>query len=142
MKKSQISLEILFSIGFVIFIFIILLAFTMERRQDVRETEATLKEKAECYKLSNLISGVYTAGKGTGLIETLEYDVDIDVEEGSIFVGEGEFFCNFPVSSVKNPNPPEGQEQDLFSLCEGSITLNHTGDYVAIKNDEEFVCGV
>lgn len=130
MKKSQISLELLFVIGFVIFVFIILLAFTMERRYEMGKLEITFKEKAECYKLSNLISGVYNSNSGTGLIETLKYDVEIDADEGSIFIGEGRYFCTFPISSVRHTDSGEAK----FDLTPGSITLNNTDGVVKIKN--------
>lgn len=128
MKKSQISVELLFAIGFVIFIFIILLAFTMDRRHEVKEAEITLKEKAECYKLSDLISGVFTSGIGTGLTETLEYNAEVDAGEGSILMGSGRFFCTFPISSVINPAGTN------FNLSEGSIMLNNTNGTVVIEN--------
>ncbi|MDP2906810.1 MAG: hypothetical protein Q8O03_02620 [Nanoarchaeota archaeon] len=130
MKKAQISLEILFVIGFVIFVFIILLAFTMERRHEIGELEEAFKEKAECYKLSNLISGVYSSNSGTGLIETLKYEAEIDADEGSIFIGEGRYFCTFPISSVRHTDSGE----KIFSLNKGSITLNNTDGVVKIKN--------
>lgn len=130
MRKSQISLELLFVIGFAIFVFIILLAFTMERRHEIGELEITFKEKAECYKLSNLISGVYNSNSGTGLIETLKYEAEIDADEGSIFIGEGRYFCTFPISSVRHTDSGEA----AFSLTEGSITLNNTDGVVKIKN--------
>ena len=128
MKKSQVSIELLFAIGFVIFVFIILLAFTMERRYEVRKTEVTLKEKEECYKLSNFISGVYTLGTGAEVIINLKYDAEIDAEEGSIFVGEGRFFCTFPINSVTNSIGTN------FNLSEGIVTLNNTDGTVVIQN--------
>lgn len=131
MKKSQISVEILFIIGFTIFVFIILLAFTMERRHEIGEIEETFEEKAECYKLSNLISGVYNSNSGTGLIETLKYRAEIDADEGSIFIGEGRYFCTFPISSVENTDYPG---ETIFNLEKGSITLNNTDGVVKIIN--------
>lgn len=128
MKKAQISVEILFAIGFALFIFIILLAFTMERRYEVKKMEITLKEKEECYKLSNLISEVFTSGVETGMMETLKYDVEINSGEGSISVGEGEFFCTFPISAVMSPT------ETTFTLNKGSITLNNTNGTVVIQN--------
>lgn len=131
MKKAQISLELLFIIGFAIFVFIILLAFTMERRYEIGELEITFQEKAECYKLSNLISGVYNSNSGTGMIETLKYDAEIDADEGSIFIGEGRYFCTFLISSVRHTDYPE---ETSFNLDKGSITLNNTGGVVEIEN--------
>lgn len=130
MRKAQTSLEFLFAIGFAIFVFIILLAFTMERRYEIRKTEATLNEKSECYKLSNLISGVFNAGDDTGLVEDLKYDAEINADDGSIFVGEGKFFCTIPISSVKHTDSGETS----FALTKGSITLNNTNNIVVIKN--------
>lgn len=128
MKRSQISVEILFAVGFVVFIFIILLAFTMDRRYEMGKLEITLKEKAECYKISDLISGVFNAGIGTSITETLEYDAEVDTAEGSIFVGDDRFFCTFPVSAVSNP------QGSVFNLSEGSIALNNTNGTVVIQN--------
>lgn len=128
MRKSQISIEILFSIGFSIFVFIVLLGFTMDKRQEVSETETTLEEKAECHKISNLISGVYSAGPGTGLIETLVLDASIDADN-SITVGS--YTCKpsiSPYSIEFNHDHPE-------KLCKGDIVLNNTieGNMMIVK---------
>lgn len=129
MKRSQIGVELIFVIGFVIVVFIILLGFTMNRKHDISETEIFLKEKEECYKLSNMISGVHTSGIGTGIIMDLKYDAEIDTGEGSIFVGEEKFFCTFPISAVTT-DPIESN----FNLNKGSITINNTNGTVVIKN--------
>lgn len=128
MKKSQISVELLFAVGFVVLIFIILLAFTMERRYEVSKTEITLNEKAECYKLSNLISGVFNSGTGTGMTENLKYNAEIDSSEGSIFIGEGRFFCTFPIKGVTGPTGT------IFNISKGEISLNNTNGTLVIQN--------
>ena len=128
MKKAQISVELLFTVGFVVFIFIILLIFTMERKYDVGKMEITLDEKAECYRLSNLISGVYTSGSGTGITAKLKYDTEINGDEGNIFVGEGRFFCTIPINSITD------SVASNFNLNKGIITINNTDATVVIKN--------
>lgn len=72
-KKSQVSVEFLFVIGVVIFIFIILLAMTLENRVDIRDAEHILKKRAECLRLSNLISEIYNAGHGTEISTKTNY---------------------------------------------------------------------
>ena len=77
MKKSQISMEFMFTIGIVFFIFLIVLFFTFERRTDLRETEDILKLKNECYKISNFISAVYAGGDGTNITTKTTYVISI-----------------------------------------------------------------
>ena len=42
MKKAQVSLEFMFAIGLIVFIFLLIFYFTFERRMEINQTEKIL----------------------------------------------------------------------------------------------------
>ncbi|MBS3125967.1 hypothetical protein J4453_00800 [Candidatus Woesearchaeota archaeon] len=65
MKRSQISTEFLFSIGIIMFIFLILLAFIMARQNDVRDTQSFVNRQNECLKIASLLASLSETGDGS-----------------------------------------------------------------------------
>lgn len=65
MRKSQISIEFMFTLGIIFFIFLIIFGFIINRRTEVKETEDYLEKRAECMKISSMISSVFAGGDGT-----------------------------------------------------------------------------
>mgnify|MGYP001591403797 CR=1 FL=1 len=62
MKKGQISTEVMYSIGVMIFIFIILTGISFNRRSEVRKLDEFIEKRNECLKIANLLTSINTFG--------------------------------------------------------------------------------
>ncbi|HLD11965.1 MAG TPA: hypothetical protein VJB87_00040 [Candidatus Nanoarchaeia archaeon] len=62
MKQGQLAVETLFAVGAVIMLFIIVLAFTVIKQQELSSTEVFVAAHAECLSLADTLSGVKTLG--------------------------------------------------------------------------------
>lgn len=74
-KKGQISIEFLFSIGIVLVIFIMLIFLSFEKTKEVRGIEKILDKKAECIRMANMISGVFSLGPGAEKTSYTDYRI-------------------------------------------------------------------
>ena len=75
--KGQVAIEGMMSIGIILLLFLIIFAFTFERRVELIKTENYLNKRQECLKFSNLISSVYTAGDGTIMNASTTYVISV-----------------------------------------------------------------
>jgi len=87
MRKSQISIEFLFSIGIIVFIFLIILAFIMGRQADVRDNQSFINRQNECLKISSLLTSISEGGDGTAVQVNTPFFVTF-YEDGLIKVEE------------------------------------------------------
>ncbi|MFH0798254.1 MAG: hypothetical protein V1906_02470 [Candidatus Woesearchaeota archaeon] len=74
-KKGQVSTEFIFSLGIVIVIFLMLIYLSFEKTKEVRDTESMLDKKAECIRMANMISGVFSLGPGTEKLSHTDYRI-------------------------------------------------------------------
>ena len=132
MKRGQISTEFLFAIGTVVIIFLIILAFSFERRNDIKDTESSLSKKNECLKISNFITEIFIGGEGALANAKIGYDVSIQGEARMLCV-DNDFCCSFPINRVSKETGPIGNG-NIFSLTKGDIILKNINNYVVIKN--------
>jgi len=72
-KKGQISTEFIFSLSIVIVVFLMLIYLNFEKMKEVRDTEKMLDKKAECIRVANMISGVFSIGQGTEKFSHTDY---------------------------------------------------------------------
>lgn len=76
-RKSQVSMEFLFAIVFVLLVLLLLLGFIFQRRSELADTKDFLGKKAECLRIASLISSVYSGGDGTTANINTDYLVTI-----------------------------------------------------------------
>ena len=87
-KKGQsVATEFIFAVGAIVFIFIFLLSFVFEEKADVVDKEENLDRRAECLRISNLLSSVSAGGPGTEVKTKATGMVTIQ-ENNVIYVGE------------------------------------------------------
>ena len=63
-KKGQISIEIMYSVGVLLLIFIMLSSVTFTKKVDVERTRETVQKKNDCVMISNALQRVATLGDG------------------------------------------------------------------------------
>jgi len=88
-KKAQISLEVLYSVGIMIIIFIILTGISFERKNTLNRLDSYLERKNECYRIANIIDGVHANGDNTIATFTIINPVDIQTNGVIIVQDEG-----------------------------------------------------
>jgi len=126
MKKAQVSVEFVFAIGMIIFIFLFILYFTFERTIELRDTEKILADKEECNKLADMITMAYIT-KSNHLIE-LEKDATVGIISQSITVGESDYPCTFPINQIKDPG------DGTIELVAGDVDINYSSGEVEVQN--------
>jgi len=125
-SKTQISLEFLFAIGVVLFIFIFLTIFTIEKRAEVSFAANYLEAKTDCSKLASLINAVYLT---TNSNITFKLNNNATISSGLIEVEKNSqtvSFCTFtaPLSNGSN----------TIKLTLGSVNLRNVNNTVVVKN--------
>ncbi|MBU2638020.1 MAG: hypothetical protein KJ955_03540 [Nanoarchaeota archaeon] len=126
MKKAQVSMEFLFAIGLIFFIFLIVLFFTFERRAELQEAERIIADKDECHKLAGIISMAFVTKSNHTFM--LKENATISASAQVISVGESNFPCTFPVKRVS------GETENVFTLSKGLVNVNYANSTVAVKN--------
>jgi len=105
-SKGQVSVETLVAVFAVIVFFIIVLVQASFINNSASLIESSFSEKDSCLKLSSLLSQVYSEGKGSSIIASLNHPATIFGEQKIIFVGEQ--MCYFiAITNDKNLLPGE-----------------------------------
>ncbi len=76
-SKSQASIEFVLIIGILFLIFIAILAFSIGIQQNTNKARGNFKKTKECFRISRLISAVYTGGDGTEIITKTDYLITV-----------------------------------------------------------------
>lgn len=126
MKKAQVSLEFMFAIGLIVFIFLLIFYFTFERRAEISETEKILADKEECYKLADIITMAYITQSNYTF--KLEKAARISTTSQAISVGETDYPCTLPINRTTNP------AGETFELSSGNVNVNYANGLVEVKN--------
>jgi len=129
-KKSQVSLEFLFAIGIVLFIFILILAFNFERKGQVRKLNDQTSLQSECFKLSSSITSAYIAGEGFNLTTEIKYNATVFADDRTATFENNDIhvYCSFPINSVTNSITKN------FEIIKGDINIQNINQTVVIKN--------
>lgn len=107
MKKAQASTEFLVLFGTALFIFVLMLGFSMARNAEFQNAENIISLGSECSRISNIMSGVYAGGPGTqanvktGNLVSLDNSSTISVETAS---GKHSASCVFYARSYYKTN--------------------------------------
>ena len=64
-KKGQISIEVIYSIGVMLIIFLILTGVSFSWRLQFMHTDEYIDQRNQCFKIADYISGVAIGGHGT-----------------------------------------------------------------------------
>lgn len=111
-KKGQISIEIMYSVGVLLVIFILLTAMTFSKKIDVEITRDTVNKKNDCNKISSAINRVLSLGSGYESTFRTVYHFDVYDTE-LIIVGD----------------PVIGDPKEIEVICtfEGEIDKDYEG---------------
>lgn len=129
-KKSQVSLEFLFALGIVLFVFILILAFNFQRKIDLRDLNDYVELKSDCFKLSNSITSAYISGEGFNLTTKIEYNASVFADDkiANFESDDVSVQCSFPINHVTNTTKKN------FNLKKGSINIQNVNNTVVVKN--------
>tara|TARA_Y100000310_G_scaffold13087_1_gene13429 strand:- start:17486 stop:17893 length:408 start_codon:yes stop_codon:yes gene_type:complete len=86
-KKGQISIEIMYSIGVLMVIFILLSSVTFDRKIDVERARDTVDKRSDCIMISNALGRVASLGEGYSSEFTTTFNFDV-FTTGLIIVGD------------------------------------------------------
>ena len=85
-RRGQISMEVMYSVGVMMIIFIILTGISFNRRLEISHTDEYLDKHNQCFKLADYITSVAAGGDGTAAQVYLRHYTDI-AGKGVIIVG-------------------------------------------------------
>ena len=128
-SKSQVSLEFLFAIGIVLFIFIFLSIFTIEKRAEVNFATNYLEARTDCNKLSAIIDSVYV-NHGSNVTFKLKNNATLDSASGFIEVEKNSqtvAFCSFSAVVTNGTN-------SNFQIRLGNVNLKNSNNTVIVTN--------
>lgn len=64
-KRGQISSGVMLGVGTIVFLFLIIAVFTLNRNVELKDTQEYIEKRNECLKISNYINSVFSAGPGS-----------------------------------------------------------------------------
>ncbi len=117
MKKGQISIEFLFGIGIIFFIFLALWTFTLVTQDRSLRLDTSLRIKTECTKLANLIT--YTFLTNTAHTASSAYPFTI-VNTSRVIIMDT-VSCSLPLNALTGGN-----------FSQGTLHLHSIASYVEV----------
>ena len=125
MGRSQISIEFIFTIGLIFFIFLVIFGFTINTNADLVDTETEIKERSTCLLISSLISSAFVAGDGVIINVSIDYNASINYTGTTNYKwldveGSG---CLLSVNTLPNAK-----------LKKGVISIENQNNYIDIDN--------
>ena len=94
-KKGQISIEIMYSVGVLMVIFILLSSVTFDKKIDVEKARDTVDKRSDCVMISNALGRVAVLGEGYTSEFTTTFIFDV-FQTGLIIVGDKIYEENTP----------------------------------------------
>ena len=125
MGRSQISIEFIFTIGIILFIFIVIFAFVINRNKELVDSKTEIEERSTCLLISSLISSAFVAGDGVIINVSIDYNATINYTGSTDYKGltvEGSG-CLLPVNTLTDAK-----------LKEGIIRIENKNNYIEIDN--------
>ena len=108
-KKGQIGIEIMYSIGVLLAIFILLTSVTFERRISVEKSREMIDKKNDCVMVSDKLTSITSLGDGYSTQFKTLHNLDI-YDNGLIIIGDF----------------GPGDEKEIEILCQYTGILNQT----------------
>ncbi|MAG08761.1 hypothetical protein CMO89_04755 [Candidatus Woesearchaeota archaeon] len=125
MKKSQVSIEFIFALGTILFIFLIILGFMFNRSKDLSDSKTELDKRSTCLLISSLITSAFANGEGTIINISIDYNVSIstsDLNTDYKELGVEGIYCQ-SINPVQTAN-----------LRKGKIRIRNINNYINIQN--------
>src|SRR3989344_2401823 len=95
-KYGQISIEFIFAVGAVLLIFLVILAFSFDKANDIRRFKRENELLDECNKISNaILTATIIGDKGSVIIETSKTINIFDYGLISVSDEEASVECNY-----------------------------------------------
>ena len=129
-SKAQISIEFMFAIGIILFIFALLSIVTLERKGEVAFASNFHEAKADCSMLANMVDAVYISRDANVSVKlrnnatVIAGNRFIEVEKNSQTIA----FCTFTAAAVSN-----GSDSN-FKLVRGNVSIRNANSSVTLRN--------
>lgn len=119
LKKSQISLEFLFTAAIIILVFLAVIIFVVKKNEQIIDSRIYLNQQQECFRFSDIITAVYVNGHGT--MAELRTDYYITVYPENIIYIDNNALCSYL-----------GKSQ--FYNLTGNLRIRNQNNEVIIEN--------
>ena len=121
MKKAQsVSTELMFAVAIIIIMFTVLFSFMLEKKADTTEGGEKLDRRAECLRISNLLSSVSAGGTGTEATTKLDKVVAI-FNNSVIYVAESGNLSLSKYNVAIVASEAGNTSQDFYDLANESL---------------------
>lgn len=77
-RRCQVGMEFLIIAGIILFIFIVIVVFSGERKMEIERTRVMLDSVSECEKISNFITKAYISEEGIQIKTSTNYLLNIN----------------------------------------------------------------
>ncbi|MBU1004956.1 MAG: hypothetical protein KKC54_05525 [Nanoarchaeota archaeon] len=124
-SRSQISIEFLFSFGIILFIFLILLGFIINRNNEITISAKEISQKDNCILISSLAASALVNGPGTIISTQIDHDANItNMGANSKAIQIENTRCFLAVHTLS-----------MAKLQKGTITLENINNYIELNNE-------
>ncbi len=115
--KGQVSMEIIIGAVVLLLSFAVIAAYSFEKNNEIEIMADYLESKAECRKISDIISSVYASGKKT----TVEFYAEKDFNVGEGWIDVEGISCSY-----------YGIAQEIF-ITKGNVRIKDLNGVVEIE---------
>lgn len=124
MRKSQISIEFMFALGIIFFIFLVIFGFMLNRSKELTDSNIEVNKRNTCLLISSLLTSAFVNGNGVVINASIEHkanvsDIRADVKGLNV---EGSY-CLLPIHTLPNAK-----------LKKGVIKIENRNNYIEIEN--------
>jgi len=131
-NKAQISMEFLFGIGFLLFLFLIISAFVLNRTIELNALKDFVEKKNECFKVANFINSVYVGGDGTEINFKSDYIITL-LESSSISIQDVDNLTE--LSATGTDVTCRYSANASYNVLGGKISIKNSNNVLIFKND-------
>ena len=119
-KKGQISIEVIYSVGVMLIIFLILTGVSFSWRLQFMHTDQYIDQRDQCFKIADYISGVAVGGHGTSARVYIREQSEV-YSNGVIVVGTTSAGPG-PVEATCGFSAPMKDDNALAKPCSDSMS--------------------
>ncbi len=118
MKKSQANIELLYSIGTILILFLIITLISFDKNIEIKKTKDFVEKRNDCLKIANFILETFI--NNINITTSISYNLSIIPAQRLIYIED--LSCTIPINQV-----------NATSLGKGSISFYKQDDKVFIK---------
>lgn len=122
-KKSQASIEFLFAIGIIFFVFLIIFGFMIDRNKELRDSNIEVNKRYTCLLISSLVTSAFVNGDGVIINMPIDYNATINATVDYKEVNVENMNCWLSVHTVPTAK-----------LRKGIIEIENINNYIDIDN--------